>query len=368
MEAVNRRLLDSRVVRLAADAVLRARGRSEIARRDRQSAARRQLRILLGLLHEATTTPFGRAHDFRRIRTEADFRRLVPLRTSAELRRLATPPSLLDGGRACRQTIRAAWQTALAFVAAARPQGRLLSGRMVFLGEPEARTLPWLPRSYALRNAEDAAANRLVRTPATCFAGSAERIVSLLDQVRWITGRERVAELWPNLTAVLYSRGSPQDEWAPHLRELLGEKVLLLETCFLPEGPIAVEDPRRGRLSLLFDHGVYLEFTPAAEAGKPDPTRHGLTEVEPGVVYEIAMSSPAGLWACRTGTAVRFERRDPPLVHLVEAPLPVGAEGRKVLTSPPRPPQPPHRQTAGIPAAPPEKFAHTPWLTHADRG
>ena len=110
--------------------------------------------------------------------------------------------------------------------------------------------------------------------------------------MRWITGREHVAELWPNLTAVLYTEDRRKTNGRRRLRELLGEKVLLLETCFLPEGPVAVEDPRRGRLSLLFDHGVYIEFTPAAEAGKPDPTRHGLNEVEPGVVYEIAMSSP----------------------------------------------------------------------------
>ncbi len=353
--------MDSRVFRLAADAVLRARGRGEIARLGRLSPARRQLRVLLGLLHQAQAMPFGRAHDFRRIRTAADFRRLVPLRTPAELQRLSTPP-LKDDGQASRHNLRAAWRTALAFVAEARPQARLLAGRMAFLGGPDFDALPWLPRSYAL----DAPADRLARTPVTCLAGPAVRIVSLLDQARWITGRERVAEIWPNLTAVLYGRGSPHDDWAPQLRELLGEKMLLIETCFLPEGPVAVEDPRRGCLSPLFDHGVYFEFTPVAEAGQPEPTRHGLDEVEPGLVYEMALTSPAGVWACRTGTAVRFERRDPPLFQLVEAPAP--SESRKVLTSPPGLPQPPHRPIGDIPAGPPEKFAHSPWSTPADRG
>ncbi|HBI45620.1 MAG TPA: hypothetical protein DDY78_22625 [Planctomycetales bacterium] len=360
--------MDSRVFRLGADAVLRARGRREIARFDRQSAARCQLRVLLGLLHDARATPFGRAHDFRRIRTEPDFRRLVPLRSPAELHRIDTPPAVADGRKAFRKALGASWQTTLAYVAGARPQGRLLSGRIVSLGGSDLSALPWLSRSYSFGNAADAAAERLVRTPVTCFVGPADRVVSVLDQVRWITGRERVAELWPDLTAVLYSRGSPQDDWAPQLLELLGEKVLLLETCFLPEGPIAVEDPRRGCLVLLFDHGVFFEFTPAAEAGKSDPARHGLAEVEPGVVYEIALSSPAGVWACRTGVAVRFERRDPPLFHLVPMPAPAAVDNRKILTSPPRPPQAPHRQIAGIPAAPPEKFVHTPWLTPVDRG
>jgi GH3 auxin-responsive promoter len=366
-QAVARRLLDSSLFRLGADAVLRARGRSEIARLDRLDAARCQLRILRGLLHGAAASPFGRAHDFRRVRTEADFRRLVPLRSSTELERLPSPPAVLDEGKALRHTLRAAWRTALAYIVNARPQGRLLSGQLAFLGEPDGARLPWLARPYAVVSA-DAAADRLARTPITCLAGSADRIVSLFDQVRWITGRERVAELWPNVTAVLYSRSSPQDDWTLQLRELLGEKVLLLETCFLAEGPVAVEDPRRSCLSLLFDHGVYFEFTPVAEAGKSDPTRHGLTEVEPGVVYEIALTSPAGVWACRTGVAVRFERRDPPLFRLVPMPAPAAVEDRKVLTSLPCPVQAPHRQIVGIPAAPPEKFAHTLWSTPADRG
>ncbi len=367
-QAIRRWLLDSCLFRLGADAVLRAQGRAEIARLDRQFPARFQLRILRGLLHKARATPFGRANDFRRIRTEADFRRLVPLCSPTEPPRIPAAHAVLDGGKALRKTVRAAWRTALAFNADARPQGRLLSGRLAFLGGAEAAELPWLARFYSVESADVATANRLARMPMTCIAGSADRIVSVLDQVRWITGRERVTELWPSLNTVLYDRRSPHDDWAPQLRELVGGKVLLLETCFLPEGPVAVEDPRQGSLALLFDHGVYFEFTPVAEAGKPEPTRHGLTEVEPGVVYELALTSPAGVWANRMGMAVCFERRDPPLFRIVPMPTPAVLDNRKILTSPARPPQSPHRQIAGIPAGPPEKFAHTLWSTPADQG
>ena len=47
--------------------------------------ARCQKRTLLGLVHKAHTTRFGRDHDFRRIRDIQDFRRLVPLRTPLDL-------------------------------------------------------------------------------------------------------------------------------------------------------------------------------------------------------------------------------------------------------------------------------------------
>ena len=345
-----------------------ARGRHEVARLDRQTPARCQLRILLGLVHKARATTFGRQHDFHRIRTEADFRRLVPLRSPAELERLQPTPGA--GKRAHREAFHAAWRTALAFVGGARPHGRLLSGQLIFLGDGglfDRAALPRLVRPYGLMGCGAATPELLARTPVTCLAGSAEGIDSLLTGVKAFTGCDRLSELWPGLTAVLHTRRSAADEPAPRFRESLGDRVLLLETRFLPGGPVAVEDPRRGCPLLLFDHGVYFEFTPAEEAGEPAPTRHGLGEVEPGVAYEMVMSSPAGVWACRTGMAVRFERRDPPLLRFVETPAAAPAR-RVVVIRPACPAQAPHRQIAGTPAAPPEKLVHTPWSTPSDRG
>ena len=130
-----------------ADAVFGACARREVARFDRLTAARCQRRILLGLVNAAQATPFGREHDFHRIRIEADFRRLLPLRTMAELRRAGGATAVI-GGPWRRQAHAAAWATALAFVVGARPEARLLSGRLVFLDG--AAVLPWLVRPYAL--------------------------------------------------------------------------------------------------------------------------------------------------------------------------------------------------------------------------
>jgi hypothetical protein len=138
------------------------------------------------------------------------------------------------------------------------------------------------------------------------------------------TGWRRVADVWPGLAAVFYQRG-PGDPGHDHLAAEVGgadgpAPVLFLETCFRPEGAVAVEDPRHGCLRLLAQHGVYFEFVPSEELGQPRPARHGAAEVEPGVPYALALSSAAGLWACLEGTRVCFERRDPPLLRLLEAP------------------------------------------------
>jgi hypothetical protein len=385
-------LADAPLVRQAVDAVFRAHARRALARFERQDAGRAQLRTLLGLVHRARRTRFGRDHDFHRVRTEADFRRLVPPRTPAELHRLYWQAAFprLDGatwpgplphletfadapGRPTRSLAvspplwaarRAALHTALGLVAAARPQSRLLSGRLVFLGGGAANAgLPPLVRPYAAPpgDADGAAAGRLLREPVTCLAGSAERILSFADQIRCLSGRGRLRDVWPGLSAVLYACRGPGGERA-RLREAAGCGVLLLEAVLPPEGPVAVEDPLRSGLRLLTNHGVYFEFTPAAEAGRPNAARCGVGGVEAGVDYEVLLTSPAGVWACRTGLAVRFEGRDPPRLHLAAPPAPAAP-----VTAPPAL-QAPHRRIAGTPAAPPGTFAHTPWSAPADRG
>ena len=54
------------------------------------------------------------------------------------------------------------------------------------------------------------------------------------------------------------------------------------------------------------DDGLFLEFIPADEYGKPDARRLGLGDVEMGVNYAVVITSNAGLWAYDIGDTVRF--------------------------------------------------------------
>src|SRR5215469_10203552 len=83
-EALSQWLVGSRLVRRLTDTLFRGRARRHVAVLDHLDAGRAQLRTLRGLVHRAHTTRFGRDHDFRRIRSAEDFRRLVPLRTTAD--------------------------------------------------------------------------------------------------------------------------------------------------------------------------------------------------------------------------------------------------------------------------------------------
>src|SRR5437588_34719 len=75
----------SRLMGCLGGACFRRQARRRLLGLDRAAPGRAQVRALLGLVHRAQTTRFGLDHDFRRIQTPADFQRLVPLRTTAEL-------------------------------------------------------------------------------------------------------------------------------------------------------------------------------------------------------------------------------------------------------------------------------------------
>jgi hypothetical protein len=296
---------------------------------------------LLSLVHRGYRTPFGRDHDFSRIRCLDDFRRLVPLRTATELRRFPTAPvvPLADAARL------AAITTGLAYAARERPLARLFDGTVLLLGDDVAlpddprRVLPPMVRPYAN-----------VRGRLSCLVGSADRLSRYLEVCR---PDDRVTA-----AAILYT-ASP-GVTRERLRSRISPDVLLLELAIRTEGPVAVEDPRLGALRLLSDHGTFFEFVPATERHSTSPPRLTLDQVETDATYEMVMTAPGGWWACRTGTGLRFTARNPALVQFV--PLPASAI--PILTPPVVAPAtralPPSPRTSGIPAVRSESYVHIP--------
>lgn len=374
----------SSLVRRTAEAVLAAAGRRHLARLDRLAPARCQRRILLGLVHQAQATRFGREHDFRRIRDIADYRRVVSLRSRAELWREYGEDWPAFSHQALSSCHRSAVRTALALAAQVRPRARLLSGDLLFVTEegPSSRTertpwaerLPALLRPFTVASRAEIEAERFANLPVTGLIGPAERLLLLMEQIKQVRGKHCLRDIWPGLSVICYTR-RPLDASASRVRAETGTDALLLEMVGRAEGPIAVEDPRHGLFRLLFDHGVYFEFVPPDQADEPHCPRFGIEEIELGVPYGLALTSPAGLWSCRAGRTVCLERRDPPLFRFVETAIrkPTEADLRRparrtdlILSTPPLPEL--HPQSAGTPAAPPENAFHSPWSIPADQG
>ncbi len=421
------RFLSSSLGRCLAEPLFRYSLRRRLTHLEQTDPATAQHRILRGLVQRAQRTRFGLAHDFARIRTPADFQRLVPLRTRSQLWQEyggASLPQLegvtwpgpiyylatceVESGQPIIPTAissdlmashRRALMTALALVGAARPQARLLSGTILLVGGGTAltavrghsydsmehmarRQLPALLRAVTVvapqsgTTSLQALAEHTSDQPVTILAGNARRLVDLARLLRQRTQRDTLGEVWPTLTAVLYSRG-PHDPDRAQLQALLGlpqreQPVLLLETVVRPEGVLAIEDPRQRLLRLLPDLGHFYEFIPVEQLSRPNPERLTLAEVVPGVSYAMALSSPAGLWASLLGVSVCFESVAPPVLRALEqgvpmAPspmiLPLYARNETVARLTPAR----HRQNAGTPGEPARKLARSPWSAHADQ-
>ena len=372
------KLAGSRLVRRMADAGFTAAARVRVRRLDRLDAAAAQEKQLLRLVRKAADTRFGRDHGFDAIHTVADFQARVPLRHyedfwdtywKAAYPRLDDitwpgryPYYALSSGTTSgatkyipisRQMVRSnkkAAFTTMAFYRSHFRKHRLFTGKFFFLGgstslRPQEdgssagdlsaiafKELRLAGRPYVFPSEELATlsdwtvklqrlAERSLREPITAISGVPSWILKLFDVVKGISGKKTIAEVWPQLRVVVHG-GTKFDSFRNTFKAEIGsDEVQFCEVYPCSEGFIATEDPRhKGLLRLVPDHGIFFEFIPAEELrdGKLNtahPTRHTLATVQPGVVYAVALSNCAGMWAYLVGDTVTFESVHPPLLR-----------------------------------------------------
>ena len=108
---------------------------------------------------------------------------------------------------------------------------------------------------------------------------------------------------------VLFGGGINAEPYRPVIEERVGRPVILMDNYNATEGGIFAVTDRVGEPGMLIvpDRGVFFEFVPAAEHGKPDARRLPLWEVEPGVDYSIAVTTASGLFAYLIGDLVQFQ-------------------------------------------------------------
>jgi pimeloyl-ACP methyl ester carboxylesterase len=363
------------LVRRLTEAFLERYARQRAGHLDSHPAGPVQEKTLLRLVRRARRTRFGRDHDFGRIRCLADYQDRVPLRDYetfwSEYWRPTFP--ILDNvswtglipyfalssgttsgatkyipvSRAMLKSNRRAALTALAFFLAAYPATPLCSGRLFFLGgstdlqvltrspppvragdlsgivasevSPLLRPYTFPPLDLALLTDWDEKMDRLAEQsaalPITLLSGVPSWLLVLFDRLRQITGKEHVAEVWPQLRLVLHG-GTRFDPYRKLFRERIGNPgVHFLDTYPASEGYVASEDPRHGLLRLLPDHDVFFEFVPCEEVGNSKPVRHTAASVQPGVRYAVVLTTCAGLWSYILGDTICFECREPPLLR-----------------------------------------------------
>ncbi len=371
MSTFTERLLRSRAGRVMADAAFARYARRRVRFLDTADAAELQRRTLLRLIHTARDTRFGRDHDFRGVRSVADYQQRVPLREYESFWQnywqpafptienvtwpgpvpyFATSSGTTSGTakhipvtREMQASNRKAAFTLAALFVAANPDAGLLRGYSFLLGgstalrplsngslagdlsgiaahrlPPALRPFSYPPPELALlddwETKVDILAERSVNLPITLISGVPAWLLTFFDRLLKVAGKKQVCDVWPTLRVVVHG-GCRFDPYRTAFDEILGGGVRLLDTYPASEGYVATEDPRHGRLRLIPDHGVFFEFVPVAELTSDRPTRHTLADLEPGQQYAVAVSTCAGLWSYLLGDTVCFDRRDPPLLR-----------------------------------------------------
>ena len=368
---------DKPIVRKIADSIQLRLAHRRVAELDAMDAGRAQANSLLRMIRKSRHTRFGKDHYFSRIETVQDYQRQVPVRDyeffwntywKDAYPRLDdrtwpgfTPYYALSSGTTSgttkyipvtkdmvRSNAKAAFTT-LSLFRHAHPESKLLTGQFFFLGgstelrkqddgsfagdlsgiaarEVTDALRPYTFPPYDLSTMSDwevkvqKLAEASATRPITALSGVPSWMLILFDRLKKVTGKNTIAEIWPELRLVIHG-GTKFDSYRELFRREIGsDKVHFCDVSPASEGFIATEDPRYNLLRLVPDHDVVFEFIPCEDLDakgtpKPHAARHIVGDVEIGVRYAIAITSCSGVWSYLVGDTVIFESKRPPLLR-----------------------------------------------------
>jgi hypothetical protein len=146
-----------------------------------------------------------------------------------------------------------------------------------------------------------------MREDVSCIAGVPSWTLVLLRRILELTGKRNILEVWPNLELFMHGGVSFRPYRAQFEALIPSPTMNYLESYNASEGSFAIQD-RRGSddMLLMLDYGIFYEFMPLDEVGKPAPRTLLVHEVQEGVSYAIVISTNGGLWRYMPGDTVRF--------------------------------------------------------------
>ncbi len=143
----------------------------------------------------------------------------------------------------------------------------------------------------------------------TNLSGVPSWLLVLIKRILEQTGKQNMAEVWPNLEVFFHGGIS----FAPYRKQyqsiISNPGMHYVETYNASEGFFAVQnDCSTPELLLLLDLGIFFEFIPLGE----NTTRAiPLWEVEEGKNYELLITTNGGLWRYRLGDTVKIHSTHP---------------------------------------------------------
>lgn len=140
----------------------------------------------------------------------------------------------------------------------------------------------------------------------TSISGVPTWTLVLCKRILEITGKENIKQVWPNLELYMHG-GVSFVPYHEQFEKIIGEKIFYLDLYNASEGFFAAQEtPGTDGMLLFLQHGIFYEFMPVEEYGKPNPQTVGLNKVELNKNYALVISTNGGLWRYLIGDTVQF--------------------------------------------------------------
>jgi len=330
----------------------------------KKNPEKNQENLLLSLTETAKKTLFGREHDFENIHSIQDFQKRVPVadyedlkpyiekvkRGQANILWTETPEyfAKTSGTTSGSKYIPiskegmpfqiAGAQSALFHYIHKKNNADFIKGKMIFLqGNPEleevfgiktgrlsgivAHHIPNYLQKNRLPSWEtnviedwETKVEKIVeeteKQDMTLISGIPPWLIMYFERLTEKHGK-KIKELFPNLQLIV-TGGVNYEPYRDKMEDLLGGKVDIIQTFPASEGFFAFQDDySKEGLLLLTNHGIFYEFIPLEEYGKPDARRLPLKDVELNKDYALILTTNSGLWAYSIGDVVRFIDKNP---------------------------------------------------------
>lgn len=158
----------------------------------------------------------------------------------------------------------------------------------------------------------DRIARECLNQNVTNISGVPSWMLSVLVRVMELSGKKHLEEVWPNLE-VFFHGGIAFTPYRSQYEKLItSPKMHYMETYNASEGFFGIQDdPTDRSMLLMLDYGVFYEFIPVEEVGRPDATVVPLEGVETGRNYAMVITTSCGLWRYMIGDTVEFTSKRP---------------------------------------------------------
>lgn len=345
-------------------ALIWARKHVQKAEEFKKNAEKDQEKLLLSLVNTAQKTLFGREHDFENIRSVKDFQDRVAVSDYEDLKPyiervkkgqanilwtetpeyFAKTSGTTSGSKYIPISKEgmpfqiAGAQSALFHYISKKDNADFVNGKMIFLqGSPEleevfgiktgrlsgivAHHIPNYLQKNRLPSWEtnimedwEAKVDKVIeeteRENMTLISGIPPWLIMYFEKLTEKHGK-KIKQLFPNLQLIV-TGGVNYEPYRDKMEDLLGCSVDIIQTFPASEGFFAFQDDyTKEGLLLLTNHGIFYEFIPLEDYGKPGARRLTLKEIELNKDYALILTTNSGLWAYSIGDVVRFISKDP---------------------------------------------------------